>query len=146
MTCGNGLKLHTYCIRIRVVAQRINVDGCWYVTQKFIKIKLNIKLSTKEELVGVNDYTPCNIWLVSLLQEQGCDIQSKILLQYNQSLINMVQNRRNSCTGNPRHLLIIFLNHVDRQELKIEYCPSHVILADIFTKPLHGRMLKKLDS
>ena len=39
---------------------------------------------------------------------------------------------------------ILFIKYqVDKEELSIVYCPTHLMLADYFTKPLHGSFLHK---
>ena len=54
-------------------------------------------------------------------------------------------NGRNSCTGNSRHINIRYFwikDRVDNKEVKIEYIPTHLMLADFFTKPLQGEQFK----
>ena len=57
------------------------------------------------------------------------------------SAIHMEKNGRNSCTGNSRHIHIIYFFVKDiiyKGEMRVEYCPTHLLLADLFTKPLMG--------
>ena len=35
-------------------------------------------------------------------------------------------------------------NRVDNNEVKVEYLPTHIMLADYFTKPLQGEQFKVL--
>ena len=45
--------------------------------------------------------------------------------------------------GKSRHISIRYFfvkDRVDKNEVSIEYCPSHVMIADYFTKPLQGRL------
>ena len=52
-------------------------------------------------------------------------------------------NGRNSCTGNSRHIDVKFFwvkDHVDKKEVKIEYLPTHIMLADFFTKAIQGTL------
>ena len=69
---------------------------------------------------------------------------NNILYQYNQSSISMEDNRRNYWTGNSRHINISFFfkDRVNKGELKIEYCPKQTMLANYFTLPLNGKVLK----
>ena len=58
----------------------------------------------------------------------------------------MLKNGRNSCTGNSRHIDIRYFfvkDRIDKGEVRIEYCPSLIMLADYFTKPLQGYLFKK---
>ena len=100
---------------------------------KCIKQKLNVKSSTEAELVGVSEYIAYNIWLLYFMHEQGYMIKNNTLFQDNQSIILMLKNGRNSCTGNSRHINIrcfFVKDRVDKKEVKIEYCPTENMLAD----------------
>ena len=58
----------------------------------------------------------------------------------------METNGRNSCTGNSRHIEIKYFwvkDRVDRKEIKIQYCPTWLMLADYFTKALQGSLFVK---
>ena len=113
---------------------------------KSSKQKLNVKSSTEAELVGVSDYLPYNTWLTMFLEKQGYDLKNNILFQDNQSAIRMERNGRNSCTGNSRHVSIRYFfvkDRVDKGEITVEYCPTHAMLADYFTKPLQGALFRK---
>ena len=108
--------------------------------------KINTKSSTEAELVGVSDYLPYNIWLTMFLEDQGYVLKSNVLYQDNQSAIKMEKNGRNSCTGNSRHVHIKYFfvkDRVDKGEVTIEYCPTHIMLADNFTKPLQRALFWK---
>jgi hypothetical protein len=110
------------------------------------KQKLNVKSSTEAELVGNSDYLPYNLWLMHFLHEQGYEITDNILYQDNQSTIRMLKNGRNSCTGNSRHIHIrhfFVKDRVDKKEIRVEYCPTYIMLADFFTKPLQGALFRK---
>ena len=110
------------------------------------KQKLNTKSSTESELVGLSEYVPYNIWLVNFLTAQGYEIKQNIVYQDNESAIKMAKNGRNSCTGNSRHIHIRYFfvkDRVDKGELSIQYCPTHHMLADYFTKPLQGSLFHK---
>ena len=58
----------------------------------------------------------------------------------------MLKNGRNSCTGNSRHINIRYFfvkDRIDKKEIRVEYCPSLIMLADFFTKQLQGRLFIK---
>ena len=79
--------------------------------------------------------------------EKGYPVIDSTLYQDNQSTIRMLTNGRNSCEGISRHIYIryFFLKYqIDNGEIRVEYRPSYVILADFFTKPLQGELFKKL--
>ena len=81
------------------------------------------------------------------MEEQGYKLKKNVLLQDNMSAIKLEKNGRNSCTGNSKHVHILYFfvkDRVDKEELSIEYCPTHSMLAGYFTKPLQGALFRKL--
>ena len=75
--------------------------------------------------------------------------RKKLIYQDNQSAMRIEKNGCNSCTGNSRHIHIRYFfakDRIDKGEMKVEYCPTHLMLADFFTKPLMGEMLGKFRS
>ena len=120
--------------------------GWGVIHSKSSKQKLNTKSSTETELVGVSEYLPYNIWLINFLKYQGVVIKQNVTYQDNQSAILMEKNGCNSCTGNSRHIDIRYFfikDRVDKKEVSIEYCPTHSMLADFFTKSLQGALFRK---
>ena len=80
------------------------------------------------------------------MSAQGREIKYNVLHQDNKSTMYMLKNGRNSCTGNSRHIDIRYFfvkDRIDKGELRVEYCPSSIMLADFFTKPLQGHLFKK---
>jgi hypothetical protein len=113
---------------------------------KSSKQKLNTKSSTESEIVGVSEYIPYNIWMNNFMESQGYKLESNVIKQDNQSAIRMEINGRNSCTGNSRHIDIRYFfikDRVDKGEVSIEYCPTEIMLADFFTKPLQGSLFNR---
>ena len=59
----------------------------------------------------------------------------------------MDKNGQNLCTGNSRHIHIRYFFVKDRiykGEMRVKYCPTHLMLANFFTKPLMGELFRKL--
>ena len=57
----------------------------------------------------------------------------------------MHKNGRNSCTGNSRHINVRYFfvkKRINKGEMRVEYCPTLLMLADFFTKPLLGKQFK----
>ena len=120
--------------------------GIGVLYAKCSKQKLNVKSSTEAELVGNSDYIPYNLWLLLFMSAQGYEIKNNVLYQDNQSTILMLKNGRNSCTGNSRHVNIRYFfvkDRIDKKEVRVEYCPSLIMLADFFTKPLQRSLFNK---
>ena len=70
------------------------------------KQKLNTKISTESELVGVDDYMPMVIWVIYFLEAQGYIVSDNFLHQENQSSIKLEQNGKASSGKRTRHIAI----------------------------------------
>ena len=84
---------------------------------------------------------------MNFLGAQGYKINNNTLYQDNQSGMRMENNGRNSCTDNSRHIDIRYsfvTDRVNKKEVSIQYCPTNIMLADFFTKPLQGELFRKL--
>ena len=119
--------------------------GYGLLTGKSAMEKLNVKSSTEAELVGLAEYLPYNIWLLMFLKEQGYGIVNNVIFQDNKSAILLEKNGQNSCTGNSRHINVRYFfvkDRIDKQEVRVEYCPTHLMQADFFSKPLQGKLFE----
>ena len=109
--------------------------------------KINTRSTCESELVGVSEYLPYNIWSLMFMEQQGYEMTDNIIYQDNKSAILLERNGRNSCTGNSRHINIKYFfvkDRVDKKQVRIEYLPTHLMLADYFTKPLQGTQFNVL--
>jgi hypothetical protein len=116
---------------------------------KSSKQKLNTKSSTEAEVVGASDYVPNSIWAAHFLEHQGYTLKRNIFHQDNQSAMKMERNGRSSCGQKSRHIDIRYFfikDRVDSGEIDIVHCPTEMMVADFFTKPLQGALFKKLKS
>ena len=79
------------------------------------------------------------------LQAQGIEIVENTVYQDNKSAILMEKNGRLSCTGRSRHINVRYFfikDRIDKGEVKVEYLPTDLMVADYFTKPLNGAKFK----
>ena len=109
------------------------------------KYKLNTKSTTESDIVCTSEYVTFNIWIVMFYWAQGCEITKNLLFQDNESTINMEKNRQESCTGNSRHINIwnLFVKDgVDKEEIEVRLCPTHLMIADYFTNILQIKLFK----
>jgi hypothetical protein len=63
--------------------------------------------------------------------------------------MKMERNGRSSCGQKSRHIDIRYFfikDRVDSGEIDIVHCPTEMMVADFFTKPLQGALFKKLKS
>jgi hypothetical protein len=114
---------------------------------KSTKQKLNTKSSTEAELVGASDYLPNTIWTKYFLEEQGYEIKNNIYNQDNQSAMRLEKNGKKSEGQKSRHIDIRYFwikDRLEKDNVKVMYCPTEAMLADFFTKPLQGNLFRRL--
>ena len=119
--------------------------GVIYGTSK--RQKLNTKSSTEAELVGADNVMPQMQWTLYFLEAQGYKIHDNILYQDNKSAVLLETNGRGSSGKQTRHINVRYFFIADRiksKEIRIEYCPTGIMLADYFTKPLQGLIFREL--
>jgi hypothetical protein len=102
--------------------------------------KLNTKSSTKAELVGTDDVTPQILWTLFFLEAQGHKIEDNILYQDNKSSILLETNRRGLSSKQTNAQYFFIANQVKSGEVRIEYCPTGIMIANYFTKALQGAL------
>jgi hypothetical protein len=92
---------------------------------------------------------PNTIWAKNFLEAQGYDIIENVFHQDNQSAIRMEKNGRASAGQKSRHINIRYFFIKDRildGDMDVIYCPTELMLADFYTKPLQGSLFKKFRS
>eukprot|EP00934_Nitzschia_sp_Nitz4_P008987 Nitzschia sp. Nitz4//scaffold353_size16344//11151//16190//NITZ4_008865-RA/size16344-processed-gene-0.13-mRNA-1//1//CDS//3329548925//8977//frame0 len=111
------------------------------------KQKLVSRSSTESEVIGVYDVMPQVIWTSEFLRAQGYEIEQAVLYQDNMSAMLLEKNGRASSSKRTKHMNIRYFyikDMIDRGEISIEHCPTELMLADYFTKPLQGRLFYRL--
>jgi hypothetical protein len=119
--------------------------GVIYGTSK--RQKLNTKSSTESEIVGVDDVLPQMLWTLYFLEAQGYKIHDNVLYQDNKSSILLETNGRGSSGKRTRHIAVRYFFIADRvksKEIRIEHCPTGIMLADYFTKPQQGLLFRTM--
>ena len=79
------------------------------------------------------------------MEAQGYEVGSNVIFQDNKSAILLERNGRNSCTGNSRHVAVRYFfikDRIDKGEVRVEYLPTGLMLADFYTKPLQGKLFE----
>jgi hypothetical protein len=113
---------------------------------KCAKQKINVKSSTKAELVGASDFLPQTIWTKRFIEAQGYKITDHEFFQANMSAMQMERNGRSSTGQQSRHINIryFFIKYrIATGEINLVHCPTGIMIADIFTKPLQGHLFEK---
>ena len=105
------------------------------------KKKINTRSSTTSELVSADNFLPKIIWVKNFLEAQGILLNQNVLYQDNQSTMLLEKKGQASCGKRTRAINIRYFAIKDcweRGDLKIEYCPTDVMVGDFMTKPLQG--------
>jgi hypothetical protein len=87
------------------------------------------------------------LWIMYFLEAQGYKIDDNVLYQDNNSSILLETNGRGSSGKRTRHIAVQYFFIADRvksKEVQIEYCPTGIMIADYFTKPLQGAIFREL--
>jgi len=116
------------------------------ILTKSYKLKLNTRSSTESELVVLEAATSYSKWWHLLLSELQILKESSIIIyQDNLSAIRMVENQTfdnlNKHLVNRVHLIN---NELVNKLIRVKYCPTDRMLADMLTKILDKMTMKKL--
>ena len=116
------------------------------ILNKSTKQKINTTSSTETEVVAVNDVLPQILWTNYFMRAQGWKINKTIVYQDNNSTILLENNGKLSSSSRTKHINVQYFfakDCIERKELKIEFCGTDSIWADVYTKPLQGRKFKE---
>lgn len=119
--------------------------GCTLPTSS--KQKLNTKSSTEAEVIGLSDYLNNVIWARMFIEGQGYEVSDTVIYQDNESAMKLAINGRMSSGKLTRHIDNRYFWIKDRlksDNMRIEHCRTHLMIADFFTKPLQGALFKRL--
>ena len=113
-----------------------------------VKQRIVTKSSAEAELVGLSDLSGDPIDMKGLLDFLTDDVGPTTILQDNQATMKMIDNGR-STSSRSKHIAIRYFWLKERTttgEVKLKYCPTEDMVADILTKPLQGELFLKLRS
>ena len=110
------------------------------------KQRINTRSSTEAELVGVNDNMTMVLWTKLFLEAQGIEVTDNIIYQDNKSTMLLEKNGRQSSGKKTRHFDIRYYfihDHIKRGTVRVEYCPTDLMVGDFHTKPLQGSAFRR---
>ena len=113
---------------------------------KSSKQKINVKSSTEAELVGASDFVSQTIWTRNFIEAQGYKVDDSEFFQDNMSAMRMERNGRQSAGQRSRHINIRYFfikDRISKGEINLIHCPTAIMIADYFTKPLQGALFVK---
>ena len=99
-------------------------------------------------MVCLDEAVTYAIWITSLLQDFKFQFKLPVkLLQDNLSTIGIVLN--GGTFSRTKHMITKYgfiKQHIDNGNIILEHCRTHILAADVVTKPLGGTDLKKLSN
>ena len=99
---------------------------------------INTKISTEDELVGVDGVMSLVICKRYFFEAQGCEVADNIVYQDNKNTM-LLENNRKLLVGNSQNYINIryffVTGRIEENTLTVEYCPTSEIPGDFFTKP-----------
>ena len=87
------------------------------------------------------------MWTLYFLEAQVYKIKDNVLYQDNKSSILLETNERGSSGKRTRHIAVRYFFIADRvksKEIRIEYSPTGIMVADYFRKQLQGLIFRQL--
>lgn len=150
---GDAVKIHAYVdSSFGLYADGKSVTGVVImigdapIFVKSSKQKIVTKSSTESELVGISDALSQIVWTREYLLSHGLTLGPAIVFQDNQSTIFLAKKGR-STSERSRHIKIryFFVSHyIEEKEIDLCYLPTGQMVADLLTKPLHGKMFTSM--
>jgi hypothetical protein len=124
----------------------IGTLGSAPIFNKSFKFKLVTRSSTESEMVCLEEAVTFALWLKILLRDFDFNFKLPIkMLQDNLSTIGIVMN--GGSFNRSKHMISkcsFIKQHVDSGDIILDHCRTHIMVADMVTKPLTGSELKKL--
>jgi hypothetical protein len=110
------------------------------------KQKLNTRSSTEAEFVAASDFTSRVVSFRDFMIAQSHKVGPATIYQDNTSTIKLIKNGRYSSVRT-KHIASRYYFITDRirtNDIRVQYLPTHDMLADLLTKPLQGNLFKRL--
>lgn len=94
--------------------------------------------STEAEYISLCEAVQESLWLRRLLNDfEIIPADPTIIYEDNQSCLNLVQSEKFSRRSKHISTKYYFIKDLkEKKEISLEYCPTEIMEADIFTKPL----------
>ena len=108
--------------------------------------KLNTTSSCEAELVALSKGMQQSLWSSYFVEEQGYPRSPIAVLQDNQSTVRLIENGRPTSELS-RHIRIGYFWLHDllvKKIIRLIYCPTENMIADLMTKPLQGSLFRTM--
>jgi hypothetical protein len=119
--------------------------GRGIILAKSMSQKITTRSSAEAELVALSDLSSLTVHQLEIMKSLDIDIQHAEIFQDNKSTICLATNGKSN-SDKTKHIKIRYFfvkQFIDSGEIKITYCPTNLMVADILTKPLQGEQFKK---
>ena len=119
--------------------------GCGFTIVRSTKQRLNTKISTETEIVGVDNFMPEICWTRYFISAQGYNDKDNHLHQDNKSSILMGNIGKALIRNRTKHINIwyfIITNGFKKSEVSLLQCPKGDMIGDYMYKLLQGAMLQ----
>ena len=112
------------------------------ITSKGGRIKSIVRSSTEAEISAVNEIASEILWCRDLLEELGYEQHKIAIEEDNMSCITMLQKEPRSFHSKSRHVRVkwaFFRQEYAKRTIRLHYCPTDKMKADLLTKPMGGK-------
>ena len=119
----------------------VTLGNC-LIASKGGRIKTVVRSSTEAEISSVNELISDILWCRDILEDLGYPQQRINMYEDNKSCITMLQQEPRNFHTKSRHVRVkwaFFREEYEKRTVKLRYCPTDKMVADLLTKPLGGK-------
>ena len=112
------------------------------IASKGGRVKTVVRSSTEAEISAVNELISDILWCRDILEDLGYPQQRINMYEDNKSCITMLQQEPRNFHTKSRHVRVkwaFFREEYEKKTVKLKYCPTEKMAADLLTKPLGGK-------
>ena len=112
------------------------------IASKGGRIKTVVRSSTEAEISAVNELISDILWCRDILEDLGYPQHKINMYEDNKSCITMLQQEPRNFHTKSRHVRVkwaFFREEYEKRTVKLRYCPTEKMVADLLTKPLGGK-------
>ena len=116
------------------------------IMTKSSKQKLVAQSSTEAELIALHEGVDTVDWMINFLKSLGVSFTPATVFQDNKSTIQLAE-RGSPASKRSKHIMVRYFSmkeKIDKGDIKLEYLPTALMIADIFTKPLQGELFRNI--
>ena len=119
----------------------VTLGNC-LIASKGGRIKTVVRSSTEAEISAVNELISDLLWCRDILEDLGYTQDKISIYEDNKSCITMLQQEPRNFHTKSRHVRVkwaFFREEYEKKTVKLRFCPTERMVADLLTKPLGGK-------